>query len=262
MSQQAPDYTAQQQQRANMHAPAPSLAMSASQAQSLQQQAQQQGGGDLSDKLRQLKIEEQQKQQQQQQQAGSSSSAAAAAAPAAAGDAGAGPAKKKEMGAVRYAAERVIGNGSFGVVYQATVIETGETVAIKKVLQVRATLDHATRTEQQHCRPGFECHPQACNSYDEAPRTRESAVLIFCRVCLRCARRRVDCARLSRSHLATPAVLCSALCTMTGSEIQGESPRTASYGQALKRCIVHGRGADRAKPVESALGVLTTHACL
>ena len=37
--------------------------------------------------------------------------------------------------AISYAAERVIGNGSFGVVYQATVIETGETVAIKKVLQ-------------------------------------------------------------------------------------------------------------------------------
>lgn len=39
--------------------------------------------------------------------------------------------------AISYAAERVIGNGSFGVVYQATVIETGETVAIKKVLQDR-----------------------------------------------------------------------------------------------------------------------------
>lgn len=38
---------------------------------------------------------------------------------------------------ISYAAERVIGNGSFGVVYQATVVETGETVAIKKVLQDR-----------------------------------------------------------------------------------------------------------------------------
>jgi hypothetical protein len=35
--------------------------------------------------------------------------------------------KKKagEKQAISYAAERVIGNGSFGVVYQATVIETG-----------------------------------------------------------------------------------------------------------------------------------------
>lgn len=34
-----------------------------------------------------------------------------------------------------YNAERVIGNGSFGVVYQARVAETGECVAIKKVYQ-------------------------------------------------------------------------------------------------------------------------------
>eukprot|EP00922_Rhytidocystis_sp_ex-Travisia-forbesii_P059566 GHVS01088331.1.p1 GENE.GHVS01088331.1~~GHVS01088331.1.p1 ORF type:complete len:568 (+),score=66.72 GHVS01088331.1:745-2448(+) len=34
-----------------------------------------------------------------------------------------------------YNAERVIGNGSFGVVYQAQVVETRETVAIKKVFQ-------------------------------------------------------------------------------------------------------------------------------
>jgi len=32
-----------------------------------------------------------------------------------------------------YNAERVVGNGSFGVVFQATVNETGEKVAIKKV---------------------------------------------------------------------------------------------------------------------------------
>ncbi|KAG5187146.1 kinase-like domain-containing protein [Tribonema minus] len=36
---------------------------------------------------------------------------------------------------VSYNAERIIGNGSFGVVFQATVVETGEVVAIKKVLQ-------------------------------------------------------------------------------------------------------------------------------
>src|SRR5687768_6500721 len=34
-----------------------------------------------------------------------------------------------------YHAECVIGNGSFGVVFKAKVVETGETVAIKKVLQ-------------------------------------------------------------------------------------------------------------------------------
>lgn len=30
---------------------------------------------------------------------------------------------------------QVIGNGSFGVVFQATLVETGENVAVKKVLQ-------------------------------------------------------------------------------------------------------------------------------
>lgn len=71
---------------------------------------------------------------------------------------------KKEKSAKRqsisYAAERVIGNGSFGVVYQATVIETGQTVAIKKVLQDRRfknrelqimrMLSHPTVVSLQH----------------------------------------------------------------------------------------------------------------
>eukprot|EP00457_Paulinella_chromatophora_P002830 gb/GEZN01002835.1/.p1 GENE.gb/GEZN01002835.1/~~gb/GEZN01002835.1/.p1 ORF type:complete len:434 (+),score=74.33 gb/GEZN01002835.1/:157-1458(+) len=63
--------------------------------------------------------------------------------------------------AISYAAERVIGNGSFGVVYQATVIETGETVAIKKVLQDRRfknrelqimnMLNHPDVVNLKHC---------------------------------------------------------------------------------------------------------------
>ena len=36
---------------------------------------------------------------------------------------------------IRYRTERVVGNGSFGVVYQARCLDTAETVAIKKVLQ-------------------------------------------------------------------------------------------------------------------------------
>ncbi|CAA7402371.1 unnamed protein product [Spirodela intermedia] len=36
---------------------------------------------------------------------------------------------------ISYMAERVVGTGSFGVVFQAKCLETGETVAIKKVLQ-------------------------------------------------------------------------------------------------------------------------------
>lgn len=69
--------------------------------------------------------------------------------------------KFKSKQPISYAAERVIGNGSFGVVYQATVIETGETVAIKKVLQDRrfknrelqimGMLDHPDVVALKHC---------------------------------------------------------------------------------------------------------------
>ena len=38
---------------------------------------------------------------------------------------------------LRFNAERIIGNGSFGVVVRATVVETGEVVAIKKARERR-----------------------------------------------------------------------------------------------------------------------------
>lgn len=38
---------------------------------------------------------------------------------------------------IRYADTRLLGNGSFGVVYQAKLVDTNEWVAIKKVLQDR-----------------------------------------------------------------------------------------------------------------------------
>jgi len=60
-----------------------------------------------------------------------------------------------------YTAERVIGNGSFGVVFLAKVFETGECVAIKKVLQdkrfknrelqIMRMLKHANIVEMKHC---------------------------------------------------------------------------------------------------------------
>ncbi len=127
-----------------MHAPAPSLAMSAGQAHQLQQQSAAVGQQDISERMRLLKMEESQKAAAAQQQQGGAAAAASGAPTALSPTNGSGAPKKKEMGAVRYAAERVIGNGSFGVVYQATVIETGETVAIKKVLQVRS-LEARTR---------------------------------------------------------------------------------------------------------------------
>ena len=71
------------------------------------------------------------------------------------------PSSSSKKKAISYAAERVIGNGSFGVVYQATVIDTGETVAIKKVLQDRrfknreleimSTLSHPNVVGLRHC---------------------------------------------------------------------------------------------------------------
>lgn len=42
---------------------------------------------------------------------------------------------KKQVQSFTYNAEKIIGNGSFGVVFKATIAETGETVAIKKVFQ-------------------------------------------------------------------------------------------------------------------------------
>jgi glycogen synthase kinase 3 beta len=45
--------------------------------------------------------------------------------------------RRGRAGNFTYNADKVIGNGSFGVVYQATIAETGETVAIKKVFQDR-----------------------------------------------------------------------------------------------------------------------------
>lgn len=71
--------------------------------------------------------------------------------------------KKKKSGdqTIRYSAERVIGNGSFGIVYQATVNTTGETVAIKKVLQdkrfknrelmIMKILNHPNVMMLKHC---------------------------------------------------------------------------------------------------------------
>jgi glycogen synthase kinase 3 beta len=59
-----------------------------------------------------------------------------------------------------YNAERVLGSGSFGIVYQAQVVETGESVAIKKVfqdkryknreLQIMKELRHPNIVELKH----------------------------------------------------------------------------------------------------------------
>ncbi|CAN1161677.1 Shaggy-related protein kinase alpha [Linum perenne] len=62
---------------------------------------------------------------------------------------------------ISYMAERVVGHGSFGVVFQAKCLENGETVAIKKVLQDKRyknrelqtmrLLDHPNVVSLKHC---------------------------------------------------------------------------------------------------------------
>ncbi|KAK7335429.1 hypothetical protein VNO80_27269 [Phaseolus coccineus] len=62
---------------------------------------------------------------------------------------------------ISYMAERVVGTGSFGIVFQAKCLETGEAVAIKKVLQDRRyknrelqlmrMMDHPNVISLRHC---------------------------------------------------------------------------------------------------------------
>ncbi|KAJ4969055.1 hypothetical protein NE237_015756 [Protea cynaroides] len=62
---------------------------------------------------------------------------------------------------ISYMAERVVGTGSFGIVFQAKCLETGETVAIKKVLQdkryknrelqLMRSMDHPNVISLKHC---------------------------------------------------------------------------------------------------------------
>ncbi|XP_068649484.1 shaggy-related protein kinase epsilon-like [Aristolochia californica] len=62
---------------------------------------------------------------------------------------------------ISYMAERVVGTGSFGVVFQAKCLETGEAVAIKKVLQdkryknrelqIMRVLEHPNVVQLKHC---------------------------------------------------------------------------------------------------------------
>ncbi|XP_023530212.1 shaggy-related protein kinase epsilon-like [Cucurbita pepo subsp. pepo] len=62
---------------------------------------------------------------------------------------------------ISYMAERTVGQGSFGIVFQAKCLETGETVAIKKVLQDKRyknrelqtmrLLDHPNVVSLKHC---------------------------------------------------------------------------------------------------------------
>ncbi|KOM38275.1 hypothetical protein LR48_Vigan03g165700 [Vigna angularis] len=69
--------------------------------------------------------------------------------------------KVSQAATISYMAERIVGQGSFGIVFQAKCLETGETVAIKKVLQDKRyknrelqtmrLLDHPNVVSLKHC---------------------------------------------------------------------------------------------------------------
>ncbi|XP_016514148.1 shaggy-related protein kinase NtK-1 [Nicotiana tabacum] len=58
---------------------------------------------------------------------------------------------------ISYMAERIVGQGSFGVVFQAKCLETGETVAIKKVLQDKRYKNRELQTMRLLDHPNVVC---------------------------------------------------------------------------------------------------------
>ncbi|KAH1259208.1 Shaggy-related protein kinase alpha [Glycine max] len=58
---------------------------------------------------------------------------------------------------ISYMAERIVGHGSFGVVFQAKCLETGETVAIKKVLQDKRYKNRELQTMRLLDHPNVVC---------------------------------------------------------------------------------------------------------
>ncbi|KAL7546916.1 hypothetical protein ACHAWF_010242 [Thalassiosira exigua] len=64
------------------------------------------------------------------------------------------PVRPSAAETISYSAERIIGNGSFGVVFQASVVETGEVVAIKKVLQDKRFKNRELQIMRQLARDG------------------------------------------------------------------------------------------------------------
>ncbi|XP_016457945.1 shaggy-related protein kinase NtK-1 [Nicotiana tabacum] len=68
---------------------------------------------------------------------------------------------------ISYMAERIVGQGSFGVVFQAKCLETGETVAIKKVLQDKRYKNRELQTMRLLDHPNVVCLKHCFSSTTE-----------------------------------------------------------------------------------------------
>jgi serine/threonine protein kinase len=90
---------------------------------------------------------------------------------------------------ISYSAKRIIGNGSFGVVFEAKVVETGEVVAIKKVLQDKRFKNRELQIMRQLVK---DPHPNIValkhcfysQVKDKNPRVLCSAIFVFVVCCL------------------------------------------------------------------------------
>merc|ERR1711934_834001 len=81
---------------------------------------------------------------------------------------------EKDSQVISYSADKVVGNGSFGVVFKATKVDTGEVVAIKKVLQdkrfknrelqIMRILSHPCIVPLKHCFYSSGDKPDLCGS--------------------------------------------------------------------------------------------------
>merc|ERR1719281_834598 len=68
-----------------------------------------------------------------------------------------------------YNAERVIGNGTFGIVYRAQLVETDETVAIKKVFVDRRYRNRELQLLKEMRHPNIVCLKHAFYTSGDSP---------------------------------------------------------------------------------------------
>ena len=82
---------------------------------------------------------------------------------------------------ISYSAERIIGNGSFGVVFEAKVVETGDIVAIKKVLQDKRFKNRELQIMRQLVKDPHPNIVQLQHCFYSQVR-KQKTILLFCRL--------------------------------------------------------------------------------